>query len=312
MSAALNDSLFEVPGPLFAGIVFVAIGAAITALRTGQILTWSTVGLIILAGALRLFDLFRFLPRKANLTDEEAVLWQRRYLVGALIQAAAIGTWCSLALVSTDDAVVHMIALSITTGIVGGGAGRAYGRPSIYHLQAGLMFGPAVIALASHGTPYYIAMSFVSAAFLLAIMQISANLHRIFMRAVVAGEREAALAGQFDTALNNMPHGLCMFRLDRQLAVMNHRFSAMLSLPDELIRSGISARDVLSACVSSGSISAASAETIIAAIESAQAREIVTADPDAERNRSLSWTVQPMADGGAVVLLEDVTERRNA
>ena len=149
MSAALNDSLFEAPGPLFAGIVFVAIGAAITALRTGQTLTWATVALIILAGALRLFDLRRFLPRKATLTAEEAVLWQRRYLIGALIQAAAIGTWCGLALVSTDDAVVHMIALSITTGIVGGGAGRAYGRPSIYHLQAGLMFGPAVIALAS-------------------------------------------------------------------------------------------------------------------------------------------------------------------
>lgn len=312
VAAALNDSLFEAPGPLFAGIVFVAIGAAITALRTGQTLTWTTVALIILAGALRLFDMLRFLPRKASLTAEDAVVWQRRYLIGALIQAAAIGTWCALALVSTDDAVVHMIALSITTGIVGGGAGRAYGRPSIYHLQAGLMFGPAVIALASHGTPYYIAMALVSAAFLLAIMQLSANLHRIFMRAVVAREREAALAGQFDTALNNMPHGLCMFRVDRQLAVMNHRFSEMLDLPNDLARSGIRARDILAACVSSGSISAASGEMIVAEIENSHANEIVTVDPDAERNRSLSWTVQPMADGGAVLLLEDVTERRNA
>lgn len=311
-SAALNDSLFEAPGPLFAGIVFVAIGATITALRTGQVLTWATVALIILAGALRLFDLLRFLPRKANLTGQEAVVWQRRYLTGALIQAAAIGTWCGLALVSTDDAVAHMIALSITTGIVGGGAGRAYGRPSIYHLQAGLMFGPAVIALASHGTPYYIAMALVSAAFLLAIMQLSANLHRIFMRAVVAREREAALAGQFDTALNNMPHGLCMFRVDRQLAVMNHRFSEMLDLPNDLARNGVSARDILAACVSSGSISAASGETIVAEIENSHANAIVTVDPVAERNRSLSWTVQPMVDGGAVLLLEDVTERRNA
>src|SRR6478735_7864749 len=237
-SAGLIDSLFEAPGPLLAGIIFVAMGAAVTALRTGQALTWATVALIILAGAVRLFDLRRFLPRKSSLTVEEAAIWQKRYLVGALIQATAIGTWCSLALVSTDDAVVHMIALSITTGIVGGGAGRAYGRPSIYHFQAALMFGPAVVALAWHGTPYYIAMSIFSAAFLLAIMQLSANLHRIFMRAVVAREREAALAGQFDTALNNMPHGLCMFGVDRQLAVMNHRFSEMLNLPDGLVRSG--------------------------------------------------------------------------
>ncbi len=311
-SAALNDSLFEAPGPLFAGIVFVAIGAAITALRTGQVLTWSTMALIVLAGAVRLFDLRRFLPRKSSLTEQEAAVWQRRYVMGALFQAAAIGTWCALALVSTNDAVVHMIALSITTGIVGGGAGRAYGRPSIYRLQALLMFGPAVVALASHGTPYYIAMSVVSAAFLLAIMQLSANLHKIFMRAVVAREREAELAGRFDTALNNMPHGLCMFRVDRQLAVMNHRFSAMLNLSDDLVRAGTTARDIMAACVASGAISAASGETIIAGIEEAQAQEIVTVDPDVERNRSLSWTVQPMADGGAVVLLEDVTERCNA
>ena len=143
-------------------------------------------------------------------------------------------------------------------------------------------------------------------------MQLSANLHRIFMRAVVAREREAALAGQFDTALNNMPHGLCMFRVDRQLAVMNHRFSEMLDLPNDLARSGISARDILAACVSSGAISAASGEMIVTEIENSHANEIVTVDPDAERNRSLSWTVQPMADGGAVLLLEDVTERRNA
>ena len=33
--AALIDSLFETPGPLLAGIVFVAIAAAMTALKTG-------------------------------------------------------------------------------------------------------------------------------------------------------------------------------------------------------------------------------------------------------------------------------------
>ena len=166
-----------------------------------------------------------------------------------MIQAAAIGIWCSVTLLSSDDAVVHMICLSVTTGIVAGGAGRAYGRPSIFHLQAVLQFGPAVVALALRGTPYYIAMSVVSAAFLLAVMQLSANLHRIFMRAVVAREREAALAGQFDTALNNMPHGLCMFGADGRLAVMNHRFSEMMNLPDDLVHRGASASDIVDACV---------------------------------------------------------------
>src|SRR6185369_10759348 len=152
-------------------------------------------------------------------------------------------------LLSSDDAVAHMICLSVTTGIVAGGAGRAYGRQWIFQLQVALSFGPTVIALALRGTPYYIAMSVVSAVFLVALMQISANLHRIFMQALVARERESALAGQFDTALNNMPHGLCMFAADGRLTVMNHRFSEMMNLSDDVVQGGANAPDIITACV---------------------------------------------------------------
>ena len=306
------DSLFEAPGPLLAGIIFVAIGAAMTALKTGDNGIWACVALLILTGAVRAFDLQHYQVRKATLTSDEAALWQTRYRIGALIQAAAIGTWTFVTLFGSDDAVAHMICLSVATGIVAGGAGRAYGRPSIFHLQAVLQFGPAVIALASRGTPYYVAMSVVSAAFLLAIMQLSANLHKIFMRAVVAREREAALATQFDTALNNMPHGLCMFTNDGRLAVMNHRFGEMMKLPADLAHLRPGSSDILSACVDARSLSEASAKLILAEIENPQAKGIITTDPDVARGRSLSWAFQPMADGGAVVLLEDVTERRNA
>ena len=311
-SAALIDSLFEAPGTVLTGIIFSAIAAVMTALKMGQDLVWVFVPLLILAGAVRAFDLHRYQARKSTLTAEEAAQWQQRYQIGAMIQAAVIGLWCSVTLLISDDGVVHMIALSVTTGIVAGAAGRAYGRQSIFRLQAVLMFGPAVIALGLRGTPYYIAMSVVCAAFLMAVMQLSANLHRIFMRAVVAREREAALAGQFDTALNNMPHGLCMFRADGRLAVMNHRFSEMLNLPDDFIQQGARAADIVNACVVEGSISAASGNIILSEIENGEARDVITTEPDLARGRSLSWTFQPMAGGGAVVLLEDVTERRNA
>jgi diguanylate cyclase (GGDEF)-like protein len=310
--AALIDSLFEASGPLLAGIIFVALAAAMTALKSGERLIWACVALLVVAGVIRVFDVRRYQARKATLTADEAAQWQKRYQIGAMIQAAAIGLWCAVTLLSSDDAVVHMICLSVATGIVAGGAARAYGRPSIYHLQTLLMFGPAVIALALRGTPYYIAMSAFSAAFLMAVTQLSANLHKIFMRAVVAREREAALAGQFDTALNNMPHGLCMFRADGQLAVMNHRFSEMMELPDDFVGRELSAADIVDACVLAGSISSASGKVILSEIENSRARDIITTDPDVARGRSLSWTFQPMAGGGAVVLLEDITERRVA
>jgi diguanylate cyclase (GGDEF)-like protein len=312
VSAALIDSLFEAHAPVLTGIVFSGIAAAMTALKTGENLLWACVSLLILAGAVRAFDLQRYQARKSTMTVQEAARWQTRYQIWAMIQAAAIGLWCSATLLSNDDAVAHMIGLSVTAGMLAGGAGRAYGRQWIFQLQAVLIFGPTVVALALRGTPYYMAMSVVCAAFLVAVIQISANLHGIFMRAVTARQREAALAGQFDTALNNMPHGLCMFRADGRLAVMNHRFSEMMELPDDFVERRFSASDIVDACVLAGSISAVSGRIILSEIESSQARDIVTTDPDPIRGRSLSWTFQPMAGGGAVVLLEDITERRNA
>jgi diguanylate cyclase (GGDEF)-like protein len=310
--AALVDSLFETPATLLTGIVFGAIAAAMTALKTGEPLIWACVALMIVTGAVRAIDLQRYQARKSTLTADEDAQWKKRYQIRAVFQAAAIGIWCSTTLLISDDAVAHMICLSTTTGIVAGGAGRAYGRQWIFQLQALLCYGTTVLALASRGTPFYIAMSVVCAAFLVAIMQISANLHRIFMQALLAREREAALASQFDTALNNMPHGLCMFRADGCLAVMNHRFIEMMNLSDDLVQRGASAADIISACISSGSISDASGKMILSEIENTQAKDIITADPDVARGRSWSWTFQPMAGGGAVVLLEDITERRNA
>ena len=148
--------------------------------------------------------------------------------------------------------------------------------------------------------------------FFVGLKHINLSLHAIFVKALTSSFREAALAGQFDTALNNMPHGLCMFRADGRLAVMNHRFSEMMNLSDDLVQRGASASDIIAACVAAGSISAASGKMILSEIENSQARDIITTDPDVARGRSLSWTFQPMAGGGAVVLVEDITERRNA
>ncbi len=241
--AALIDSLFQNPAPLFAGAIMVAIAAAMTALKTEVNLLWACVAFLIASGAARALDMHWYKARKFVLTADEAAGWEVRYQIWAMIYAVALGIWCSVVLLSNDDAVAHMICLAVTAGYVAAGAGRTYGRPWIFHVQIALACGPTAIALALHGTPYYIGMACVSAVFFLALKQISTDLQRIFVQALVAREREAALASQFDTALNNMPHGLCMFRADGRLAVMNHRFSEMMNLSDDLVQRRASAHE---------------------------------------------------------------------
>ncbi len=44
-----------------------------------------------------------------------------RYQIGAMLYAVALGLWCMVALLGSNDAVAHMICMSVTTVLHGGG-----------------------------------------------------------------------------------------------------------------------------------------------------------------------------------------------
>jgi diguanylate cyclase (GGDEF)-like protein len=310
--AALVDSLFENSVPLLAGAVCAAAAALMTAVKTGNQFLWPVALLIVAIGLFRAIEVGRYQKSKATLTPTQVARWEWRYMFGGSLYAGLLGLWCFVVLVGSDDPIAHMLGTSVTVAYTAAGAGRTYGRPWIAQLQVLLACGPMSLGLVLHGDSYYLGFALLNGLFFIGLRRISLSLHQVYVKALVATERVVSIAGQFDTALNNMPHGLCMFGADGRLAVMNRRFSEMMNLSDDLVQRGASASDIVADCISAGSISAASGNMILSEIDNAQARDIITADPDAARDRSLSWTFQPMAGGGAVVLLEDITERRNA
>jgi diguanylate cyclase (GGDEF)-like protein len=310
--AALVDSMCQNFWPMLIGSVSAATAAVMTAMKTGNVLLWPCAFLIIGIGTARAFQMRKYERRTSVLTFEQAKYWEPRYAIGAVIYAGVLGAWCFITIFGNDDAIAHMVCVATTIGYTAGGAARNYGRPKLVQLHILFACGPMSLALALHGGFYYICLSALLVLFFVGLKHINISLHAIFVKALTSSFRESALAGQFDTALNNMPHGLCMFGANGRLAVMNHRFSEMMNLSDDFVHRGASAADICSACVSAGSISAASGRMILSEIENSQAKDIITTDPDVTRARSLSWTFQPMAGGGAVVLLEDITERRNA
>ena len=112
-----------------------------------------------------------------------------------------------------------------------------------------------------------------------------------------------------------MPNGLCMFAPDGRLAVINNRFTANDGLVQ---RSGASSArpfsEVVSACVSARlAFTAKMPTTIVSEIKGSQSRRNHHHQyAQCRSERALSWNFQPMAGGGTVVLVEDITERRNA
>jgi diguanylate cyclase (GGDEF)-like protein len=310
--AALVDSMCQNFLPMFAGSICIFVAAVFTALKTGNELLWPFAVLIIAIGTIRAFEMRKYEQRTKPLTFAQARYLEPRYAAGAIVFAGVLGAWSFLTIYANDDAVAHMVCVAVTIGYTAGGAARNYGQPKLIQYHILLACGPMSLALALHGDFYYVGLAVLLVLFFFGLKDINLNLHSIFVKALTSSFREAALAGQFDTALNNMPHGLCMFRADGRLAVMNYRFREMMNLSEDLIQRGASAQDIVSACIASNSISAASGKMVLSEIVNTRTREIMTTDPDVTRDRSLSWTFQAMEGGGTVVLLEDITERRNA
>jgi len=310
--AALVDSMCQNFWPMLTGAICAAVAALMTAVKTGYPWIWPCAFLIVVVGTARAFQMRKFEKRTELISSDEAAEFEPRYKLGAVLYACSLGLWSVVVLLGTDDPVAHMLCTTVTIGYAAGGAARNYGRPQIVQLHLICSCGPTSVALLIHGNVYYIGLAGLLVLFFHGLKMINLSLHSLFVQALLTGERESALASQFDTALNNMPHGLCMFGPDSRLAVMNHRFAEMMSLHDDLEESGAGAAEILSACVSIGAVSAASGRLILSEIENSLAGEIVTVGAEPGAPRSLSWTFQPMLGGGTVVLVEDITERRNA
>lgn len=312
IDAALVDSMCQNSWPMLFGAICAAAAALMTALKTGYAPIWPCALLIMTIGIARAIQMRKYEKRTTVLTPEQAADFEPRYMVGAMLYAGVLGLWCAVVLLGTDDPIAHMLCTTVTIAYTGGGAARNYGRPRIVQLHILLSCGPMSLALAVHGDPYHIGLAGLLVLFFLGLKDINLSLHSIFVKALEASEREAAIAAQFDTALNNMPHGLCMFDANGRLAVMNYRFSNMMRVGSDLVSRSVTVEDVVDACVEARAITAPAADAIVSQIKKSRAGEVTTLDRSGASERALSWTFQPMAGGGMVVLVEDITERRNA
>ena len=223
-----------------------------------------------------------------------------------------MGFWAFSAITFTNDVVIYMVTSSVTTGIVASGAARAYGQQRVFHYQALLVYAPLAIALFLKFTLYYVLLSFLTVVLIVALSNIAANLNTIFMQKLLGEERANILNTQFNGAVVNIPLGLAIFRSNGRLAVMNQPFRKMTNLPPGIIHTDPSLHDIGDAFAAAGSMSIDDVKAIRVKTLSVQPASIVTVTSDKDDPQALSWTIQRMPDNGTVILVDNITERRNA
>jgi diguanylate cyclase (GGDEF)-like protein len=117
---------------------------------------------------------------------------------------------------------------------------------------------------------------------------------------------------RFKAALNNMSQGLCLFDRQGRLAVCNQRFLEIYGIPGERAPSGVSMKDLLQGCGALKGVEALDRRLLIdehAEIDVKNGGDLEQTWPD---GRTISIVRKPVADGGYLDTVADITESRMA
>jgi diguanylate cyclase (GGDEF)-like protein len=113
-------------------------------------------------------------------------------------------------------------------------------------------------------------------------------------------------------AVNNMTQSLLLFDSSHRLIICNQRYIEMFSLPSEAVKPGCSLRDLIALRKENGSFSGDIDEYCSSVLRNVKLGKVtlnVVENPD---GRSIQIVNRPLADGGWVATLEDITERKRS
>jgi PAS domain-containing protein len=119
---------------------------------------------------------------------------------------------------------------------------------------------------------------------------------------------------RFNTALENMTHGLCMFDGNKRLVICNDRYASLYRLPPELAKAGATHEAVIAHRVMNGILkgekNAGAVDKKLGALGKHSVEKVSSRVDELADGRLIRVVRQPMKDGGWVATHEDITERQ--
>jgi len=113
----------------------------------------------------------------------------------------------------------------------------------------------------------------------------------------------------FDTALTNMVQGLCMFDKEQKLIVVNKRYLEIYGFSADVVKPGISLREIMQYSVSLGNYTAEEADKALAQRnDPEQLRRRSVIKQHLKDGRVIGVMNEPMADGGTIATYQDISE----
>ncbi len=318
--AALVESLFAPITSLAVGAITCSLIGAAVALRAGDTAIMANSFGIFAVGMARVTSAVLYKRYKQSERYATTKLWEYVYEYGAWAFSALLGLQCWLTITHTMDSSLQMAVSTTAAAYAAAISGRNAGRPIIALGQLTFATLPLAIALLLYPDWIHNAVGIAVLLFIFGMVEITLSLRDIIIQALTMTRKEAALAARFaeqanrfDIALNNMSHGLCMLDQQDRLQVWNERFLELLRLQNAPVSVGMRVSQLFRHSIRAGNHRAKSARQVAHEL----ARGLTRGGFDqfytsVDNEHTLAVSRRLMDDGGSVIILEDVTERKRA
>ncbi len=262
-------------------------------------------------GGCRLYGMMAYQRHKAHLVRiDDLRKWEILYVVGASFHVTLMGLFCLVTFMQSDDEFGRLMSCVGAMAYFVGIPGRNFASNLLVNWLIVCGSVPMLAALFVAGGHFWLISIFVLLPFFAAMRNISFRLRGVYLDAVLRAIDVSLLADQFDAALNNMPHGLAMLNREQRIVVINSRLNKLLKIKIDPRERDWTIADLFSLAQKSGLLDSDQVRTTVAnfllQLQDFPNQELTF---DLLDGRTLNIKCQPMSDGGAVFVFEDITER---
>ena len=308
--AFVDSLLVEIKALIMSTVAVTAVGV-VTAFAANSAGLWVCVALLLVVNGIRLR--FMMLHARNRPSPDVAAARSREtiFIIGAVAYMALLATWTLVAFRVTDDGFTRFVTAATTISYAFGMLTRSFALDKGINAQILVAFVPLSAAMIVAGGWYPATIVVLFIPLFLLIKASSSRMKQNFLAEVAARQKAAMLATRLDTALNNMSHGLCMVDADGKLNVTNNQVLRIFGLSEKEAHAGADMRSILRDLVRNGVLARSEFKRLSRALFRKTDEDFVV-PIETRDQRALEVTVQRIKSEGTVVVIQDITERRNA
>ena len=303
-------SLYQQRGTLFAGMVAHVVTAMAVYLRIDDPFYLYAALALFIVWIVRNLDMMAFdrLP-KADFKLADTLHWEKRYVVGSFVTCSILGTICGHALVVAQDPFAELVTVSVTLASMISVVGRNFGSKLNVDMIILAACLPIMAGLSMAADPFMILMALLLLPLFLTTRSMANGVRDFLFNAVTAERKASEIAERFDTALNNMSHGLFMLDGDGRIEVANRKARDFFNIDADIDLSGRVLKAALRLGARNGVIARENFQQINEhldhLISGREDRSLVRLD----KNSWLEFSARHRGEKGVVLIFEDVSAR---